>query len=188
MRPQAWVSIGVLGAAGLIGLLSGCTTDASAANFAAPEEYGSVEQLVADADIVAVVQAGSSSVDVVDRVPYTRTEVQMRKVLLGAVAKNADIAVTQVGSASSPPGAGLPSVLRDGQEYVVVLHRTEPGEFEVVGPGVWRADTLGASLTLHTAMLGCVPAAIPHVTTPGDLEVQLGAAGGVLGTSVIGRP
>nr|BFF16895.1 hypothetical protein GCM10025730_04160 [Promicromonospora thailandica] len=55
-----------------------------------------------------------------------------------------------------------------------------------MGPGVWRADTLGASLTLHTAMAACVPAAIPHVTTPWDLEVQLGEVGEVLGTSVIG--
>lgn len=183
MRRQAVVMIGALAAATLLG---GCMTDASAANFTAPEEYGTVEQLVADADVVALVQAGSSDVDVVDRVPYTRTELQLRKVLLGAVARNASIAVTQVGSASSPPGPGLPDVLRDGQEYVVILHRTAAGEFVVVGPGVWRADTLGASLTLHTAMAACVPAAIPHVTTPWDLEVELGKVGAVLGTSVIG--
>jgi hypothetical protein len=184
MRRQARATLGGLA---MVVLLSGCTTDAGAADFVAPEEYGTVEQLVADADIVAVVQAGDSAVDVVDRVPYTRTELQLRKVLLGAVAKNASLAVTQVGSTSSPPGAGLPAVLRDGQEYVVVLHRTAAGEFEVVGPGVWRADSLGASLTLHTAMLTCVPATIPHVTTPWDLEVQLGKAEAVLGTSVIGR-
>ncbi|MFD2024783.1 hypothetical protein [Promicromonospora aerolata] len=178
------VSLGVLG---LVVLLCGCSTDAGAADFIAPEKYGTVEQLVADADVVAVVQAGESAVDVVDEVPYTRTELQLREVLLGAVAKNAGLAVTQVGSASSPPGAGLPAVLEEGQEYVVVLHRTEAGEFEVVGPGVWRADTLGASLTLHSAGLACVPAAIPHVTTPGQLEVQLGEVGEVLGTSVIGR-
>jgi hypothetical protein len=175
--------IGVLAAATL---LSGCIPDASAANFTAPEEYGTVEQLVADADVVALVQAGDAGVDVIDRVPYTRTELQLRKVLLGAVARNASIAVTQVGSASSPPGSGLPAVLQDGQEYVVVLHRTAPGEFVVVGPGVWRADTLGASLSLHTTMAACVPAAIPHVTTPWDLEVELGKAGSFLGTSVIG--
>lgn len=183
MRQQTGVLVGTLA---VFGLLSGCATDISAANFTAPEEYGTVEQLVADADVVAVVQAGEADVDVVDRVPYTRTELQLRKVLLGAVAKNATIAVTQVGSVASPPGDGLPAVLRDGQEYVVVLHRTGAGEFDVVGPGVWRADTLGASLTLHTAMAACVPAAIPHVTTPWDLEVQLGEVGEVLGTSVIG--
>ena len=183
MRRQTGVLVGALAA---LGLLSGCVTDTSAANFTAPEEYGTVEQLVADADVVALVLAGDSGVDVVDRVPYTRTELQLRKVLLGVVAKNASIAATQVGSAASPPGDGLPAVLRNGQEYVVVLHRTGPGEFEVVGPGVWRADTLGASLTLHTAMAACVPAAIPHVTTPWDLEVQLGKAGEALGTSVIG--
>lgn len=177
-----------LGVIGMAGLLSGCMTDAGAANFTAPEEYGTVEQLVSDADVVALVQAGDAAVDVVDHVPYTRTELQLRKVLLGAVAKNATLAVTQVGSTSSPPGAGLPAVLQDGQEYVVVLHRTAAGEFEVVGPGVWRADTLGTSLTLHTAMMPCVPAAIPHVTTPWDLEVQLGKAGEALGTSVIGNP
>ena len=172
---------------GVVGLLSGCTTDAGAANFTAPETYGTVEQLVADADVVAVVQAGDATVDVVDQVSYTRTELQLRKVLLGAVAKNADLAVTQVGSTSSPPGVGLSAVLEEGQEYVLVLHRTEAGEFEVVGPGVWRADTLGASLTLHAAALACVPAAIPHVTTPGQLEVQLGEVGEALGTSVIGQ-
>lgn len=179
---------GLLGVVlGVTGLLSGCTIDAGALDVTAPEEYDTVEQLVADADVVAVVQAGDASVDVVDRVPYTRTELQVRKVLLGAVAKNADLAVTQVGSSSSPPGAGLSAVLEEGQEYVVVLHRTEAGEFEVVGPGVWRADTLGASLTLHAAALTCVPAAIPQVTTPWELEVQLGEAGEALGTSVIGR-
>jgi hypothetical protein len=183
MRRQAGVSVGALAA---LGLLSGCSTDVSTANFTAPEEYGTVEQLVADADVVALVQASDADVDVVDRVPYTRTELELRKVLLGTVAKNAGIAVTQVGSAASPPGDGLPAVLRDGQEYVVVLHRTGAGEFEVVGPGVWRADTLGASLTLHTATATCVPTAIPHVTTPWDLEVQLGEAGEALGTSVIG--
>lgn len=176
--------VGVVAAAGL---LSGCTPNASAANFTAPEEYETVEQLVADADLVALVQAGEAGVDVVDRVPYTRTELRLRKVLLGTVAENAGIAVTQVGSASSPPGRGLPAVLRDGGEYVVVLHRTAPGEFEVVGPGVWRADTLGASLSLHTPVVTCVPTAIPHVTTPGDLEVMLGRAGEVLGTSMIGQ-
>ncbi|GAA4711193.1 hypothetical protein APR04_000849 [Promicromonospora umidemergens] len=184
MRRRVRSSLGVLG---VVGLLSGCTTDAGAASITAPEKYGTVEQLVADADVVAVVQAGDASVDVVDRVPYTRTELQLREVLLGAVAKNAGLAVTQVGSTSSPPGAGLSAVLEEGQEYVVVLHRTEAGEFEVVGPGVWRADTLGASLTLHAATLACVPAAIPQVTTPGELEVQLGEAGEALGTSVIGR-
>ncbi|MFD2795313.1 hypothetical protein ACFS27_17270 [Promicromonospora vindobonensis] len=178
----------LLGVLGLVGLLSGCTSDADAANFPAPEEYGTVEQLVADADVVAVVQAGDADVDVVDRVPFTRTELQLRKVLLGAVAKNASLAVTQVGSAESPPGAGLSAVLQEGQEYVVVLHRTAAGEFEVVGPGVWRADTLGASLTLHAATLTCVPAAIPRVTTPWELEVQLGKAAEALGTSEIGRP
>ncbi|MDR7380586.1 hypothetical protein [Promicromonospora iranensis] len=186
MRPQARVALGMIGMMGVIGLLSGCMTDARAADFMAPEDYGTVEQLVADADVVALVQAGDAAVDVVDRVPYTRTEVQLRKVLLGAVAKNANLAVTQVGSTSSPPGAGMPAVLQTGQEYVVVLHRTGAGEFEVVGPGVWRADTLGTSLSLHTAMLPCVPAAIPHVTTPWDLEVQLGKAAESLGTSVIG--
>jgi hypothetical protein len=183
MRRQTGVLVGVLAAAGL---LSGCAPDASTANFTVPEEYGTVEQLVADADVVAVVQAGEADVDVVDDVPYTRTELELRKVLLGAVAKNARIAATQVGSTSSPPGDGLPAVLRDGQEYVVVLHRTAAGEFEVVGPGVWRADTLGASLTLHTAIAACVPAAIPHVTTPWDLEMELSEAGEALGTSVIG--
>lgn len=184
MRRPATVALGVLG---LVGLLCGCTSGTDATNVTVAEEYGTVEQLVADADVVAVVQAGDAAVDVVDEVPYTRTELQLRKVLLGAVAKNASLAVTQVGSASSPPGAGLSAVLLEGQEYVVVLHRTEAGEFEVVGPGVWRSDTLGASLTLHTAMLTCVPAAIPHVTTPWELEVLLGEAGDVLGTGVIGR-
>lgn len=176
----------ILGAIGMVGLLGGCMADAGTANFTAPEKYRTVEQLVADADIVALVQAGDSAVDVVERVPYTRTELQLRKVLLGTVAKNASLAATQVGSTSSPPGGGLPSVLQDGQEYVVVLHRTAAGEFEVVGPGVWRADTLGTSLTLHTAMMPCVPQAIPHVTTPWDLEVQLGKVEDALGTSVIG--
>jgi hypothetical protein len=175
-----------LGVLGVVGLLSGCMSQAEAATFTAPEAYETVEQLVADADVVALVRAGESAVDVVDDVPYTRTELQLRKVLLGAVAKNASLAVTQVGSMSAPPGAGLPAVLQEGQEYVVVLHRTEAGEFEVVGPGVWRADTLGTSLTLHTATLPCVPAAIPHVTTPWDLEVQLGEAADHLATSVIG--
>ena len=184
MRTHVW---GLLGVLVMGGLLSGCVRDASAANFTVPEEYGTVEQLVADADVVALVQAGGSTVDVVDRVPYTRTELQLRKVLLGAVAKNAGLAVTQVGSLASPPGAGLSSVLRNGHEYVVALHRTAAGEFEVVGPGVWRADTLGASLTLHTARPSCVPAAIPHVTTPWELEVQLGKFRSALGTSVIGR-
>lgn len=184
MRRQAGALVGVAAACVLLG---GCADAASAANVSAPEEYGSVEQLVADADVVALVQTGRSDVDVVGRVPYTRTELQLRKVLLGAVATNATMAVTQVGSVSSPPGSDLPAVLRDGQEYVLVLHRTGPGEFEIVGPGVWRADTLGASLTLHTAMAACVPAAIPHVTTPWALEVELGKVGGVLGTSVIGR-
>jgi hypothetical protein len=176
----------MISAIGTLALLGGCMADAGAADFPAPEDYGTVEQLVADADVVALVEAGDAAVDVVDGVPYTRTELQLRKVLLGAVAKNASLAVTQVGSASSPAGGGLPAVLRAGREYVVVLHRTEAGEFEVVGPGVWRADTLGTSLTLHTAMLHCVPAAIPHVTTPWDLEVQLGKAAESLGTSVIG--
>ncbi|MFC8799321.1 hypothetical protein ACFT2C_16425 [Promicromonospora sp. NPDC057138] len=183
MRQHTGVLVGALAAAGL---LSGCATGVSTANFTAPEEYGTVEQLVADADIVALVQAGGADVDVVDRVPYTRTELQLRKVLLGVVARNASIAVTQVGSTASPPGDGLPAVLREGQEYVVVLHRTAAGEFEVVGPGVWRADTLGASLTLYTAVATSVPATIPHITTPWDLEVELGEVGEALGTSVIG--
>jgi hypothetical protein len=183
MRKHVWAS---LGAPVVAGLLSGCMTAASAAYFTAPEQYGTVEQMVADADVVALVQAGESAVDIVDRVPYTRTELQLRKVLLGAVSKNAGLAVTQVGSVSSAPGAGLPSVLRDGNVYVVALHRTAAGEFEVVGPGVWRADTLGASLTLHTAEPTCVPAAIPHVTTPWELEVQLGKVRESLGTGVIG--
>lgn len=187
MREHVWALLCAVGAVVAAVLLSGCMTDASAANFTALEEYGTVEQLVADADVVALVQAGSSAVDIVDSVPYTRTELQLRKVLLGAVAKNAGLAVTQVGSAASPPGAGLPSVLRDGREYVVALHRTAAGEFEVVGPGVWRADTLGASLTLHTAKPTSVPAAIPHVTTPWELEVQLGEVRDALGTSVIGQ-
>jgi len=191
MRRQAGVLIGVLAVATLLG---GCVAEASAANFTAPETYGTVEQLVADADVVALVQAGDSGVDVVDRVPYTRTELEVRKVLLGSLVADggtdsgtdAGMAVTQVGSASSPPGPGLPAVLWKGQEYVVVLHRTAAGEFAVVGPGVWRADTLGASLSLHTTMAACVPAAIPHVTTPWDLEVELGKVGAVLGTGVIG--
>jgi hypothetical protein len=189
MRRQARASLGVIGVVSVvsaIGLLSGCMSDQAAAGFTAPEDYETVEQLVSDADVVAVVQAGDSAVDVVDRVPYTRTELKLRKVLLGAVAKNANLAVTQVGSTESPPGAGLAAVLQDGHEYVVVLHRTGAGEFEIVGPGVWRADTLGTSLTLHTAMLPCVPAAIPHVTTPWALEVELGEAAKSLGTSMIG--
>jgi hypothetical protein len=177
--------VGVLAAAAL---LSGCSQDASAANVTAPEEYGTVEQLVADADVVALVEAGDAGVDVVDRVPYTRTELRLRKVLLGTVAKNATIAVTQVGSASAPPGPGLPAVLQEGREYVVVLHRTAAGEFGVVGPGVWRADRLGASLSLHTAVGTVVPASIPHVTTPGDLEMTLGEVGEALGTGRIGQP
>lgn len=187
MHEHVRALLGAVAAFVAVGLLSGCVTDASAANFTAPEEYGTVEQVVADSDIVALVQAGSSAVDIVDHVPYTRTELQLRKVLLGAVAKNAGLAVTQVGSTSSPPGAGLPSLLRDGHEYVVALHRTAAGEFEVVGPGVWRADTLGASLTLHTAKPTCVPSAIPHVTTPWELEVQLGEVRESLGTSTIGK-
>jgi hypothetical protein len=184
MRRQVRSLLGVIG---VIGLLGGCTGDPGAAGVTAPEEYGSVEQLVADADVVAMVQAGDAAVDVVDQVPYTRTELELRKVLLGAVAKNASLAVTQVGSRSSPPGAGMSAVLQEGREYLVVLHRTRAGEFEVVGPGVWRADTLGASLTLHAATLTCVPATIPRVTTPWELEVQLGRAAEALGTSVIGR-
>lgn len=189
MRRQATASLGVISVIGVIstiGLLSGCMSDQAAAGFTAPEDYETVEQLVSDADVVAVVQAGHSAVDVVDRVPYTRTELKLRKVLLGAVAKNANLAVTQVGSMESPPGAGLAAVLQDGHEYVVVLHRTGAGEFEIVGPGAWRSDTLGTSLTLHTAMLPCVPAAIPHVTTPWALEVELGEAAKSLGTSMIG--
>jgi hypothetical protein len=189
MRRQATASLGVISVIGVIstiGLLSGCMSDQAAAGFTAPEDYETVEQLVSDADVVAVVQAGHSAVDVVDRVPYTRTELKLRKVLLGAVAKNANLAVTQVGSTESPPGAGLAAVLQDGHEYVVVLHRTGAGEFEIVGPGAWRSDTLGTSLTLHTAMLPCVPAAIPHVTTPWALEVELGEAAKSLGTSMIG--
>jgi hypothetical protein len=189
MRRQARATlcaIGVIGVIGTIGILSGCMSDQAAAGFTAPEDYETVEQLVSDADVVAVVQAGDSAVDVVDRVPYTRTELKLRKVLLGVVSKNAHLAVTQVGSTEAPPGAGLAAILQGGHEYVVVLHRTGAGEFEIVGPGVWRADTLGTSLTLHTAMLPCVPAAIPHVTTPWDLEVELGKAGDALGTSVIG--
>ncbi|MEU4388768.1 hypothetical protein [Promicromonospora sp. NPDC023805] len=183
MRRQVMATLGVIS---VIGLLGGCMSDQAAASFTAPEDYETVEQLVADADVVAVVQAGDSAVDVVDRVPYTRTELRLRKVLLGVVSKNAHLAVTQVGSAESPPGAGLAAILRDGHEYVVVLHRTGAGEFEIVGPGVWRADTLGTSLTLHASMLPCVPAAIPHVTTPWALEVELGEAEESLGTSVIG--
>lgn len=184
MRVHVWALLGALVVAGLLG---GCVRAASAANFTAPEAYDTVEQLVADADVVALVQAGDSAVDVVDRVPYTRTELQVRKVLLGSVAEDARLAVTQVGSTLSPPGSGLPSVLRNGHEYVVALHRTDAGEFEVVGPGVWKADTLGASLTLHTAKPTCVPEAIPHVTTPWDLEVLLGEAEAALGTSDIGK-
>jgi hypothetical protein len=186
MRRQVGATLGVIGVISTIGLLGGCMSDQAAAGFTAPEDYETVEQLVSDADVVAVVQAGDSAVDVVDRVPYTRTELKLRKVLLGVVSKNAHLAVTQVGSTESPPGAGMAAVLRDGHEYVVVLHRTGAGEFEIVGPGVWRADTLGTSLTLHTTMLPCVPAAIPHVTTPWALEVELGEAGDSLGTSVIG--
>ena len=184
MRRHVGTALGTLVVAGL---LSSCASGVSTANFTAPEEYETVEQLVADADVVALVQAGASNVDVVDRVPYTRTELQLRKVLLGAVAKNAGLAVTQVGSVSSPPGAGLSSILRDGHEYVVALHRTAAGEFEVVGPGVWRADTLGASLTLYSAKPSRVPAAIPHVTTPWELEVELAKVKSALGTSVVGQ-
>jgi hypothetical protein len=172
MRRQVGATLGVIGMVSTIGLLSGCMSDQAAAGFTAPEDYETVEQLVSDADVVAVVQAGDQAVDVVDKVPYTRTELKLRKVLLGVVAKNAHLAVTQVGSTASPPGAGLAAVLRDGHEYV--------------GPGVWRADTLGTSLTLHTTMLPSVPPAIPHVTTPWALEVELGEAGESLGTSVIG--
>jgi hypothetical protein len=186
MRRQVGATLGVIGMVSTIGLLSGCMSDQAAAGFTAPEDYETVEQLVSDADVVAVVQAGDQAVDVVDKVPYTRTELKLRKVLLGVVAKNAHLAVTQVGSTASPPGAGLAAVLRDGHEYVVMLHRTGAGEFEIVGPGVWRADTLGTSLTLHTTMLPSVPPAIPHVTTPWALEVELGEAGESLGTSVIG--
>ncbi|GHH77586.1 hypothetical protein [Promicromonospora soli] len=188
MHKHVWALLGALAVFVVAGLLSSCMTDASTANFTAPEEYATVEQLVADADVVALVRAGGSRVDIVDDVPYTRTELQLRKVLLGAVGKHAELAVTQVGSGSSPPGAGLPSVLRDGHEYVVALNRTAAGEFEVVGPGVWRADTMGASLTLHTAKPTSVPAAIPHVTTPWELEVELGKVRESLGTSVVGRP
>jgi hypothetical protein len=187
MRRQVTATLGAIGVIGVIGLLSGCMSDQAAAGFTAPEDYETVEQLVSDADVVAVVQAGDSAVDVVDRVPYTRTELRLRKVLLGALSKNAHLAVTQVGSTEAPPGAGLAAVLQGGQEYVVVLHRTGAGEFEIVGPGVWRADTLGTSLTLHTTMLPSVPAAIPHVTTPWALEVELGEAKDSLGTSVIGN-
>jgi len=187
MRKHVWALLGALAVFVVAGLLSSCMTDASTANFTAPEEYATVEQLVADADVVALVRAGRSRVDIVDHVPYTRTELQLRKVLLGAVGKHSGMAVTQVGSDASPPGAGLPSVLRDGHEYVVALNRTAAGEFEMVGPGVWRADTLGASLTLHTAKPTSVPVAIPHVTTPWELEVQLGKVRESLGTSVIGR-
>ncbi|WP_369372755.1 hypothetical protein AB1046_04490 [Promicromonospora sp. Populi] len=176
-----------LGTLVVAGLLSGCASGASTANFTAPEKYETVEQLVADADVVALVQAGASDVDVVDRVPYTRTELQVRKVLLGALSKDAGLAVTQVGSAAAPPGDGLPEVLQDGQQYVVVLHRTAAGEFTVVGPGVWRADGLGATLTLHTAVAACVSPAIPHLTTPWELEVELGEVGGALSTSAIGQ-
>lgn len=181
------VMSGVVVSGVVAGLLSGCGQSASVANFTVPEEYGSVEQLVADADVVALVQAGRSGVDVVDRVPYTRTELELRKVLLGTVGQDAVLAVTQVGSASSPPGSDLPSILRSGREYVVVLRRNDAGEFEVVGPGVWRADGLGASLTLHTGKPSCVTSDIPHVTTPWELEVALGKARAVLGTSVVGE-
>ncbi|WP_020015307.1 hypothetical protein [Promicromonospora sukumoe] len=169
------------------GLLGGCAREASVANFTVPEKYTTVEQLVADADVVALVQAGRSGVDVVDRVPWTRTELELRKVMLGEVEKDASLVVTQVGSASSPPGANLASILRSDHEYVVMLHRTDVGEYEVVGTGVWRADTLGASLTLHTAKPSCVPSAIPHVTTPWELEMELGKVKTVLGTGVIGK-
>ena len=169
------------------GLLSGCGQGASVANFTVPEEYVSVEQLVADADVVALVQAGRSGVDVVERVPWTRTELELRKVLLGAVETDTVLAVSQVGSAASPPGAHLPSILRSGHEYVVVLRRGDAGEFELVGPGAWRADSLGASLTLHTGKPSCVASAIPHVTTPWELELELGKVKTALGTSVIGK-
>lgn len=178
---------GVVVSGVVAGLLSGCGPDASVANFTVPEEYGSVEQLVADADVVVLVQAGRSGVDVVDRVPYTRTELELRKVLLGALGHDAVLAVTQVGSAASPPGGELPSILRSGREYVVVLHRNDAGEFEVVGPGVWRADSLGTSLTLHTGKPSCVASDIPHVTTPWELEVALGKARAALGTSDVGE-
>ncbi|MFI6427689.1 hypothetical protein [Promicromonospora sp. NPDC050880] len=184
MRRQAAALVGALVASLL---LVGCVAAVRPADIPAAEHYDTVEQLVADADVVALVQAGEAQVDVVDRVPYTRTELRLRKVLLGAVARNASIAVTQMGSRTVPPGEGRPAVLRDGQEYVLVLHRTGPGEFEIVGPGVWHADTLGASLTLYTAAATCVPAGIPQVTTPWELEVKLGEVGGVLGTGVIGR-
>nr|BFF16894.1 hypothetical protein GCM10025730_04150 [Promicromonospora thailandica] len=124
MRRQAGALVGAVTACLLLG---SCVTDARAVEFTAPEDYGTVEQLVADADVVALVQADGAHVDTVERVPYTRTEVRLRKVLLGAAAGDATMTVTQVGSLSQPPGSGLPDVLRKGQEYVVVLHRTGPG-------------------------------------------------------------
>lgn len=185
MRARVWTPMfGVLLVGGLLG---GCVREASVANFTVPEKYTTLEQLVADADVVALVQAGRSGVDVVDKVPYTRTGLELRKVMLGEVEKDARLVVTQAGSASSPPGADLASILRSDHEYVVVLHRTDVGEYEVVGPGVWRADTLGASLTLHTAEPSSVPSAVPHVTTPWELEVQLGKVRTSLGSSVIGK-
>jgi hypothetical protein len=188
MRTRMVALWGVVVVGGLATLsVSGCVRDVSAANFTVPEEYATVEQLVADADVVALVQAGRSGVDVVDRVPWTRTELELRKVLLGAVETDAVLAVSQVGSAASPPGAHLPSILRSGHEYVVVLRRDDAGEFELVGPGAWRADSLGASLTLHTGKPSCVASAIPHVTTPWELEVELGSARSALGTSVVGE-
>lgn len=183
MRRHASALLGAVVASLLLG---GCGAEARALDVAVPERYATVEQLVADADAVALVQADRADVEVVDRVPYTRTEVRLRKVLLGEVDEEA-VTVSQMGSPVRPPAPGMAGLLRSGQEYVVVLHRTGPAEFEVVGPGVWKADTLGASLTLHTAAAGSVPAAIPHETTPWDLEVELGEVGDVLGTSVIGR-
>ncbi len=187
MRTRTLALWGVVAVGVVAGLLGGCVREVSAANFTVPEEYATVEQLVADADLVALVQAGRSRVDVIDRVPWTRTELELRKVLLGAVEEDAVLAVSQVGSAASPPGAHLPSILRTGHEYVVVLRLGDAGEFELVGPGAWRADSLGASLTLHTGKPSSVASAIPHVTTPWELEVELGNARSALGTSVVGE-
>ena len=83
MRRRVRSSLWVLG---MVGLFSGCTTDAGAASITAPEKYGTVEQLVADADVVVHFAAESHNDNsLADPSPFLTTNVVGTYTILEAV-------------------------------------------------------------------------------------------------------
>ncbi|GAA1856185.1 hypothetical protein [Myceligenerans crystallogenes] len=174
-RPVALLAVAALAAA-----LAACTSTANAGSTPSPKSYATLQEMIADADLVVrAVPDPATEETVVDTIPWTRTPVSVKETILGT-AESGNILVSQIGTAAQPPAAGLPEILQAGRTYVLVLARTGDSTYDVVGPGVWWNES-GSAAELHVTD-GVVDERIPHSTTMEELVVKVREHAGELGS------